>query len=352
MDGVTVLDHIKRSAPNIGVILITGYASLDGAVEATKLGAYHYLEKPFTPEQNSRTGERSLKRKISAGPMPVEVPGAGRSDSGFSDHRRQSPRWPSWRRSFTKLPPPSVTYSSPGNRARGKNWPHAPCTPIAIENRGLSWPLTAALSVRNSSPMNYSATKRMLLPEPTATKPVFLPRQTEEPCSWTKSETCRLPWQVKLLRVIQEREFIPVGGTGPIPLDIRIVAASAKDLKTAAAEGAFRQDLYFRLNVVSVVLPRLAERKRDIPLLAYHFLEKFRRGTQKKIRAISREAMDLLQNYPFPGNVRELENILERAVALCREEVISSERSSTGFSRGGTLRLPTARGRSLEPGGA
>ena len=128
--------------------------------------------------------------------------------------------------------------------------------------------------------------------------------------------------QVKLLRVIQEREFIPVGGTKPIPLDIRIIAASAKDLKTAAAEGAFRQDLYFRLNVVSVVLPRLAERKQDIPLLAYHFLEKFRRRTQKKIRAISREAMDLLQNYPFPGNVRELENILERAVALCREEVI------------------------------
>jgi len=101
-------------------------------------------------------------------------------------------------------------------------------------------------------------------------------------------------------------------------------AEIAAYLKTAANEGVFRQDLYFRLNVVSVVLPRLAERKRDIPLLAYHILEKFRRQTQKKIRAISREAMTLLENYAFPGNVRELENILERAVALCQGEVIQA----------------------------
>ena len=133
-----------------------------------------------------------------------------------------------------------------------------------------------------------------------------------------------LSMQVKLLRVIQEREFIPVGGTQATPLDVRIVAASAKDLKTAGAEGVFRQDLYFRINVVNIVLPRLAERKTDIPLLAYHFLEKFRKRTKRQIRAISREAMDLLQNYAFPGNVRELENMLERAVALCREEVIQA----------------------------
>jgi transcriptional regulator with PAS, ATPase and Fis domain len=131
-----------------------------------------------------------------------------------------------------------------------------------------------------------------------------------------------LSMQIKLLRVIQEREVIPVGGTRPISLDIRIIAASAKDLKSAATDGAFRQDLYFRLNVVSVVLPRLAERKQDIPLLAYHMLERFRRQTQRKVRAVSQEAMTLLENYAFPGNVRELENILERAVAMCQGEVI------------------------------
>ena len=128
--------------------------------------------------------------------------------------------------------------------------------------------------------------------------------------------------QIKLLRVIQEREVIPVGGTRPTLLDIRIIAATAKDLKAAVTDGAFRQDLYFRLNVVNIVLPRLAERRQDIPLLAYHMLDKSRRRTKKKVRAISREAMALLENYAFPGNVRELENILEGAAAMCQGQVI------------------------------
>jgi DNA-binding NtrC family response regulator len=128
--------------------------------------------------------------------------------------------------------------------------------------------------------------------------------------------------QVKLLRVIQEREVIRVGGTKPTPLDIRIIAATAKDLKVAVTEGVFRQDLYFRLNVVNIALPSLAERREDIPLLAYHILDKCRRSAKKRIKAISQEAMALLKDYGFPGNVRELENILERAVAMCRDEVI------------------------------
>jgi len=128
--------------------------------------------------------------------------------------------------------------------------------------------------------------------------------------------------QVKLLRVIQEREIIRVGGTQPTSLDVRIVAATAKDLKEAVANGAFRQDLFFRLNVVNILLPTLAERKEDIPLLAYHILGKCLKSKKNKISAISREAMALLENYVFPGNVRELENILERAVAICPGEVI------------------------------
>ncbi|MBW2145204.1 MAG: sigma-54-dependent Fis family transcriptional regulator, partial [Deltaproteobacteria bacterium] len=128
--------------------------------------------------------------------------------------------------------------------------------------------------------------------------------------------------QVKLLRVIQEREFLRVGGTRSIPLDVRFITATAKDLKAAVSEGVFRQDLYFRLNVVNIVMPRLSERRQDIPLLAYYMLEKYRRSMNKDITAISRDALELLKNYTYPGNVRELENIIERAVAVCREGVI------------------------------
>jgi transcriptional regulator with PAS, ATPase and Fis domain len=122
--------------------------------------------------------------------------------------------------------------------------------------------------------------------------------------------------------VIQEREFLRVGGTRPIPLDVRFITATAKDLKAAVSEGVFRQDLYFRLNVVNIVMPRLNERRQDIPLLAYYMLEKYRRSMNMDISAISRDALELLKNYTYPGNVRELENIIERAVAVCREGII------------------------------
>ena len=128
--------------------------------------------------------------------------------------------------------------------------------------------------------------------------------------------------QITLLRALQEREVLRVGGTKPVPLDVRIIAASARDLKAAVEQGLFRNDLYYRLNVVNLGLPLLAERKGDIPLLAYYFLDKFKTRMNKVVRGISPEAMELLENYAYPGNVRELMNIMERAVALCRGEVI------------------------------
>ena len=128
--------------------------------------------------------------------------------------------------------------------------------------------------------------------------------------------------QVKLLRVLQEGELIRVGGTHPIPIDVRIVSATAVDVKAAVTGGAFRKDLYFRINVVNVKLPGLSERKEDIPLLAYHILSRLNRRGGKAMHAISQKAMALLCGYAFPGNVRELENILERAVAVCSTDVI------------------------------
>jgi transcriptional regulator with PAS, ATPase and Fis domain len=128
--------------------------------------------------------------------------------------------------------------------------------------------------------------------------------------------------QVKFLRVLQEGELIRVGGSRPIPIDVRIVSATAVDVKAAVNGGAFRKDLYFRINVVNIKLPGLNERKEDIPLLAYHILNRLNRRGGKDISAISQNAMSLLRQYAFPGNVRELENILERAVAVCSGNVI------------------------------
>jgi transcriptional regulator with PAS, ATPase and Fis domain len=131
-----------------------------------------------------------------------------------------------------------------------------------------------------------------------------------------------LAMQVKLLRVIQEKTLMRVGGTTEIPVDIRILAATNKDLIREVEQGSFRQDLYFRLNVVMLHVPPLSERRDDIPLLSRHFLNKFSTAQNKDIDRISDEVMEILMDYELPGNVRELENILERAVTLCSGPLI------------------------------
>jgi len=131
--------------------------------------------------------------------------------------------------------------------------------------------------------------------------------------------------QAKLLRVIQERELIRVGGTRPIPIDVRIIAATNKDLKRAVESGLFRKDLYYRIAVVLFHVPSLADRKEDIPLLANHFLQKIQKRSYKLLRGFDPEAMELMERYDYPGNVRELENIVERAAAFATGETIRAE---------------------------
>jgi transcriptional regulator with PAS, ATPase and Fis domain len=130
--------------------------------------------------------------------------------------------------------------------------------------------------------------------------------------------------QVKLLRVVQEKTILRLGGTQPIPVDVRIVAATNREPKKLVEEGRLRSDLYYRLNVVSLYVPPLAERRDDIPLLARHFMEKYSQEQGKPVEGISDEMMEILMNYPFPGNVRELENIIERAVTLAVGETLEA----------------------------
>jgi len=141
--------------------------------------------------------------------------------------------------------------------------------------------------------------------------------------------------QVKLLRVLQERKFLRVGGTEEIPVDIRVLAATNKDLKHEVEMGSFRRDLFYRINVITLHVPRLADRKDDILLLSFHLLEKISRAQGKKIEAMSDRVTEILLSYEFPGNVRELENILERAVTLARGTTIEVEHLPSDLRRPG-----------------
>jgi len=130
-------------------------------------------------------------------------------------------------------------------------------------------------------------------------------------------------YQVHLLRVLEEKEFTRVGGNEPIRVDVRVISATNKDLRKAIEKQEFREDLYYRLNVVNIELPPLRERKEDVPLLAEHFLHKFAMENQKEITGFSPEAMELVLDYDWPGNVRELENAIERAVILAKDSIIT-----------------------------
>jgi DNA-binding NtrC family response regulator len=310
LDGLEVLEKVKSRFPFTEIIVITGYASLEGAVEATKKGAYHYLPKPFTPEQIRKTVAVALEEKRIREEAEKSI-NNGRVLIGKSAKTREIEHL------IEKVAPLDCNVLITGDSGTGKELvaraihirsKRAGCPFVAFNCGGFSEELIAnELFGHEREAFTGASTRKLGIIETADGGTLFLDEVGEMPISM----------QVKLLRVLQERELIRVGGTSPIPLDIRVIAATARDLKASVAEGIIRQDLFFRLNVVNIVLPKLSERREDIPLLAYHFLAKYQRRTGKNIKAISPEALSILTNYLYPGNVRELENIIERALALC-----------------------------------
>ncbi len=322
LDGISLLNRAKLLSPSIEVILVTGYASLDSAIKATRQGAFYYLEKPYTPKRVRVLVEQALEQKF----LKEENANHRMEKPEFSGICPviigKSPKIIHVEETIRQIAPSDSNVLIIGETGTGKELAARAIHAQSLRAQGLfvafncgafSEDLIAnELFGHEKEAFTGAASRKQGLLEMANGGTVFLDEIGDMPLSM----------QTKLLRVIQEREFFRVGGARPIPLDIRIIAATAKDLKSAMTEGVFRQDLYFRLNVVNIVLPRLSERKQDIHLLSYYMLEKFRQRMKKDITSISRGALTLLENYTFPGNVRELENIIERAVVVCQDSVI------------------------------
>lgn len=320
MDGLSFLNRVKSVAPEVEVILITGYASLDGAIEATKYGAYHYVSKPFTPDEIRNRVEKALKEK-----KILEEGRNSRKNADFPNQPVIIGKSPVIRRTkeiIYQIAPTDCNVLISGESGTGKEL--AARLIHACSNRGKSPFIAFNCAAFNEELIDNElfGHEKDAFTGATALKAGLL--ETANGGTVFLDEIGDMPFskQIKLLRVIQEREILRVGGTTPIPIDVRIIAATAKDLKAAADSGDFRSDLFFRLNVVNIILPELTEHREDIPLLSYHMLEKCLKKTKKKIRAISGDAMELIKNYTFPGNIRELENIIEHAVAMCRTDII------------------------------
>jgi len=319
MDGMDLMIKIKSSFPDTEVILMTGYASFDDAVEAVKEGAFHYLQKPFTPDQLRNIVEMALSQyqikdstKLSTSIQKQSCP----IIIGESIKIREVVSI------IQQIAPTDCNVLISGDSGSGKelvarsihaNSKRALCPFVAFNCAAINETLIEnELFGHEKGAYTGAQEKSIGLLESANKGTLFLDEIGEMPQTM----------QAKLLRVLQERELLRVGGCKPIPIDVRIVSATAKNIKADIDTGIFRKDLYFRINVVNIKLPDLSERKEDIPLLAYHVLNRLNQKSSKPINAITQKAMDILCNYAFPGNVRELENIIERAVAVCKGDII------------------------------
>ena len=322
VDGMAILNHAKQTSPDTAVILITGFATLDSAVEAMKAGAYHYIAKPYRLDEVREVIRNAL-----------EVVSLKRENQQLKKQLNNISQQPSiisqdvimqrLLENAQQIAPTDTTVLISGESGTGKELlaKHIHSYSLraaqkfqAINCGSLQEDLLAnELFGHDKGAFTGASEEHLGIIEATDGGTLFLDEIAE----------MSLAMQVKLLRVIQEREVQRLGSTVTRKVDIRLLAATHKNLSDEVAAGRFRQDLYYRLNVVALQLPPLADRRDDIPLLAYFFLRKHALRMARPIQDIDAEAMTILSQYDYPGNIRELENIIERGVALSRGNELS-----------------------------
>ena len=321
IDGLEVLQHVKERHPDVDVIMVTGLSQVDTAVKAMKLGAFDYLSKPFDPDELKHVVDRALERRRLLDEnrnLKSELSSRYR----FENIIGSSPPMQNVFRLIAKCAPTNSTVMITGESGTGKemiaraihyNSLRKDQPFVTVDCNTLSENLLESelFGHVKGSFTGAVANKRGMF-EIANNGTLFLDEFGNIPLST----------QAKLLRVIQEREFRAVGSTGTQKTNVRLVTATNKDLKALVAQGAFREDLYYRINVFPIHSPGLRERRDDIPALAFHFLRIFCDELEKPLPEISDAAMSLLVNHDWPGNVRELENTMHRAVILASGKFI------------------------------
>lgn len=314
-NGFEVLRKTKEVSPDTVVIMITAYGSPEGAVTAIKEGAYDYITKPFRVEEVKLIIKKSLERNNLI-KENIRLRQAVEERYQFWNLIGKSTKMQRVYELVEKVSQTKANILIAGESGTGKE----------LVAKAIHY--NSARKDRSFVTLNCGAIPENLLESELfghmkgsftgaiANKRGLLEMAENGTLFMDEIGELSLPLQVKLLRVIQERDFKRVGGTEDIKVDVRIISASNQDLQQKVAQGGFREDLFYRLNVIQIKLPPLRERKEDIPLLLHHFVGKYSTETGKKIAGVSPEALELLLGYDFPGNVRELENIIERSITL------------------------------------
>ncbi len=338
LGGMELLRRIRALYPHISVLVLTQYGSIETAVEATRLGANDYVTKPYHVDEL----RAKLERVVHAQQLEQEnrvLREELRSRPGFGGLIGVSSKMQRVYQLIEKVSQHTCPVLILGESGTGKELVarsihfasarrHRPFVPVDCSAL-VSTLIESELFGYVKGAFTGAQQNRHGLLEVAEGGTVFLDEIADLP----------VDLQAKLLRALQEKEIKPVGSTDRVGINVRVIAATNRDLEEAIRKGAFRQDLYFRLNVVQLKLPLLRERKTDIPLLVNYFLEKFS-SAQHPVRSLSEEAMSRLMAYDWPGNVRELENAIERAVALGSGPVLQVNDLPTNLQQGTTERLP------------
>ncbi len=322
MSGIELLKRLKEIDPGIIVVMLTAYASVDNAVEAMKEGAYDYVSKPFQVDElklviRNALDKRSLERENVLLKRELE------SHFGFGEIVGTSPKMQKIYDMILRVAKTNTNILITGESGTGKELVARAIHRESKRSAGAFVPVNCGAIPENLLESELFGHEKGAFTGAVRTKKglfeaaeggsIFLDEVTE----------LALNLQVKLLRVIQERRFKRVGGTEEMDADVRLISATNRDIEKEVKAERFRQDLFFRINVIPIALPPLRERKEEIPLLANHFIAKYSKAIGKEIDGIEAEALELLNKHDFPGNVRELENMMERAVALETGKTIS-----------------------------
>ncbi len=321
MSGLEVLHQISTTDPDQVVVLITAYSSIEGAIEATKKGAFHYIPKPFKNEEVLLTVRKGLEqRRLTSENRSLKE--QLRSRFGFDNIIGKSRPMQQVFELIRLAAPAKSNILILGESGTGKE---LIAKAIHHHSRRSDGPFVTV----NSGSMPAGLLESILFGHikgaftgAVANKKGLFEVASKGSIFFDEIGNVPLETQAKLLRVIQEKEFMPLGGVETHTAEVRIVAATNANLETAILEGTFREDLFYRLNVITINLPPLRKRSEDIPLLIQHFLSHYSKENEKDLCEVSPAAMEQLLDYHWPGNIRELENVIERAVVLSVGEIL------------------------------
>ncbi len=322
MDGIEVLKRIRKIDPLAAIIIITAYASVESAIEAMKIGAFDYVQKPFKNDDLLLTIRRALEHRVLK-QENLRLKDELKKKFSFENIIGKSRPMLNVFEFIKAAAPTRSTILIQGESGTGKELAaraihqnsDRSSGPFVIVNSGSLPPdlLESHLFGHVKGAFTGATTHKKGLFESADRGTIF----------FDEISSVGLETQAKLLRVMQDREFMQLGGTKTIRVDVRIIAATNADLEELIQQKAFRKDLFYRLNVIKLELPPLRDRKEDIPLLVKHFMQIYSSENKKEIEGITEDVLEILENHDWPGNIRELENLIERAIVLSKSKIIT-----------------------------